>query len=179
MISPFLISPKILDAKSLKFDTYNIWCGIWYIPTSRELYIVNNDSEIIAKFYIAERTGMWPMWMVRQIVNIIPEAKKAEVDSIIRAWALRVADQLVDTHIKSPKRSAILDNNMTQEKNPETRKPEIVVAENWDGLMKFIVDNRPIVVYQFWIDTTTDADCYTMLYSKVIPAPDSFVPSEV
>jgi hypothetical protein len=58
-------------------------------------------------------------------------------------------------------------------------RAKVFTAENWDEIMKFIIDNRPIVVYQFWIDTAIDIDSYNMLYSKVIPAPDSFAQSEV
>ena len=61
-----------------------------------------------------------------------------------------------------------------------TRKAEVHEASGWDEMMRFILDNRPIVVYQFWIDTAANKpDIYKMLFSKVIPAPDSFVPSEV
>jgi hypothetical protein len=64
-------------------------------------------------------------------------------------------------------------------KDLETDKALVYTAGNWDEIMKFIIDNRPIVIYQFWIDTTIDVDSYNMLYSKVIPTPDSFVPSEI
>jgi hypothetical protein len=98
----------MLDEKSLKFDTYNVWCGVWYIPTQRELYILNNNGEIIAKFCIVKRTGEWPMWIVHQIANIIPIQTIS--DSIVKAWQSRTCDQLVDTSIEMHRRSAFLDN---------------------------------------------------------------------
>jgi hypothetical protein len=62
-----------------------------------------------------------------------------------------------------------------------TTKAEVHAAVNNEEMMKFIVDNRPIVVYQFWIDTGKDGapDMYKMLYSKAIPAPENFIPSDI
>lgn len=62
-----------------------------------------------------------------------------------------------------------------------TTKAQVYEAESHEGLMKFIVDNRPIVVYQFWIDLATEGkpELHKMLYSKAIPAPESFIPSDV
>jgi hypothetical protein len=100
----------MLNEKSLRFDTYNVWCGVWFIPTHRELYILNNDGEIIAKFCVTDRTGEWPMWTIHQIANVVPVDKKAAFDSIVRIWQLRISDRLVDIGIKSHRRSAALDN---------------------------------------------------------------------
>jgi len=58
-----------------------------------------------------------------------------------------------------------------------TSKAEVFSCKTREEQMKFIVDNRPIVVYQFWIDITPDGDLQKMLYSKCIPEPAS--PSEL
>jgi hypothetical protein len=61
-------------------------------------------------------------------------------------------------------------------------KAEVHAANNWEEMMKFIIDHRPIVVHQFWIDTgTIDAPItsYKMLFSKVEPIPDEIIPSDI
>ncbi|MFA5766949.1 MAG: hypothetical protein WC919_03435 [Candidatus Paceibacterota bacterium] len=52
-----------------------------------------------------------------------------------------------------------------------TSKAEVYSCKTREEQMKFIVDNRPIVIYQFWIDITPDGDLQKMLYSKCIPEP--------
>lgn len=52
-----------------------------------------------------------------------------------------------------------------------TSKAEVYSSKNREEQMKFIVDNRPIVVYQLWIDATSKGDVHKMLYSKCIPEP--------
>lgn len=57
--------------------------------------------------------------------------------------------------------------NMSSENITEKR---VVTASNFEELAKFILDNRPITVYQFWIDTYADKpDEHKMSYSKIIP----------
>lgn len=64
-----------------------------------------------------------------------------------------------------------------------TSKAEVHAAKDWDSMMRFIINNRPIVVHQFWIDTGKKddniPDSYKMLYSKVTPAPDTYSPSDI
>ena len=52
-----------------------------------------------------------------------------------------------------------------------TSKAEVHSCKSREEQMKFIVDNRPIVIYQFWIDQTPEGDIQKMLYSKCIPEP--------
>jgi hypothetical protein len=61
-----------------------------------------------------------------------------------------------------------------------TSKADVYSASNNAELMKFIIDNRPIVVYQFWIISGKDGkpDEYKMLYSKAVPSPDTS-PSDI
>jgi hypothetical protein len=73
----------------------------------------------------------------------------------------------------------IQDNGGDVSVNYVTAKANIHEAGSWDEMMKFIIDSRPIVVYQFWIDTIDKIDTYKMLFSKVIPAPDNYISSEV
>ena len=72
------------------------------------------------------------------------------------------------------------DEGVTVSK-PYTDKAEVQATGGWNEIMKFILDNRPIVVYQFWIDLGKDGlpDTYKMLYSKIIPDPNRHAPSEV
>lgn len=62
---------------------------------------------------------------------------------------------------------------------PNTDEAKVHAAGSWDEIMKFILDNRPIVVYQFWIDLGVDGqpDAYKMLHSKVIPDPNKYAPA--
>jgi hypothetical protein len=52
-----------------------------------------------------------------------------------------------------------------------TSKAEVYSSKSHDEQMKFIIDSRPIVVYQFWIDITPEGEVHKMLYSKCIPEP--------
>lgn len=52
-----------------------------------------------------------------------------------------------------------------------TSKAEVHSSANREEQMNFIVNNRPLVVYQFWIDTAPGGDLHKMLYSKCIPEP--------
>ena len=63
-----------------------------------------------------------------------------------------------------------------------TSKAEVHEASGWDEMMRFIINERPIVVHQFWIDTDKEhikPDVYKMLYSKVKPTADEVVPSDI
>jgi hypothetical protein len=64
-----------------------------------------------------------------------------------------------------------------------TSKAQVHKADSREAMMKFIIDERPMVVHQFWIDTASPGeskpDVYNMLYSKVQPAPDDYMPSDI
>ncbi|MFA5766948.1 MAG: hypothetical protein WC919_03430 [Candidatus Paceibacterota bacterium] len=99
----------MLDPQTIKFDKYNVWAKVWYIPTSSELYITDYDGNVVAKYYHIYRKGEWPMWIFKCIANVADVKHKAAIDSIVHAWETRVTD-LVDTNIQSQRRrSAILD----------------------------------------------------------------------
>jgi hypothetical protein len=46
---------------------------------------------------------------------------------------------------------------------------ETAAGKNWFDLMNFIIDHRPIIVHQLWIDTGPDGDVCKMSYSKIRP----------
>jgi hypothetical protein len=53
-----------------------------------------------------------------------------------------------------------------------TSKAKVYTSLSWSEMMNFIINNRPMVVHQFWIDKQNSGDIFNMLYSKVTPAPD-------
>jgi len=103
----------MLDPQTIKFDKYNMWAKVWYIPTPSTLHITDYDGNIVAKYCLVHREGEWPMWIFQCIANVADVKNKAAIDSIVHAWETRVSD-LVDTSIQSQlraqhRRSAILD----------------------------------------------------------------------
>ena len=63
--------------------------------------------------------------------------------------------------------------DLTPLRHYDVGKTEVQSGHSWVELMEFIVSNRPLVVYQFWITVGTDGapDSHKMLYSRMIPEP--------
>lgn len=104
----------MLDPQSIALDKWNIWCRQWFIPTHRDLNFINNDGTLVAKLCVVERTGEWPMWVFECIANVLPIEKRAAFDAIVRAWEIRIADEMsaeLSVEIElTHRRSALLDN---------------------------------------------------------------------
>ena len=100
----------MLNPESIIFDKWNVWCGLWFIPSIYDLNFLDNDGTLVAKLFVIECPGEWPAWAFRYIANTLPICKKAAFDSIVRAWKIRIIDELSTDAELSHRQNALMDD---------------------------------------------------------------------